>query len=118
MVDSCPPAGLSVLDDWVFGFGWVCLESSLPPATSESDSFIQSSLKEIVGGGRGDTIYFLVYDFSRFHHNNFRDTINWECIVKNDCITSRLIELQSFTLSKLYFDPIHSILVSFPLLLV
>ena len=26
-------------------------------------------------------IYFLVYDLSRFHHNNFRDTTSWECIV-------------------------------------
>ena len=41
----------------------------------------------------------------------------WECIVKDDCITSCLTELQSFSLSKLYIDPIHRILVSFPLLL-
>ena len=46
-------------------------------------------------------IYFLVCDFSRFHHNNFRDTISWECIAKDDCITSCLIELQSSSLSKL-----------------
>ena len=25
--------------------------------------------------------------------NNFRDTISWECIVKNDSVRSRLIEL-------------------------
>ena len=73
--------------------------SLLLPATSESNSFIQISLEEIVGGGRGD-IYFLVCDFARFHHNNFRDTISWECIVKDDCITSCLIEFESFTLSK------------------
>ena len=58
-------------------------------------------------------IYFLVYDLSRFHHNNFRDTISWECIVKDDSITSCLIELQCLTLSKLYIDPIHRVLVSF-----
>ena len=29
---------------------------------------------------------FLVHDFSRFHHNNFRDIISRECIVKDDCI--------------------------------
>ena len=28
------------------------------PATSESKSFLQLSLKEIVGGGRGDTFSF------------------------------------------------------------
>ena len=32
--------------------------SLLLPATSESNSFIQLSLKEIVGGGRGDTKTF------------------------------------------------------------
>ena len=62
-------------------------------------------------------IYFLVYDFSRFHHNNFRDTISWECIVKDDCITSCLIEFQSFTLSKLHIDPVNRVLMSSPLLL-
>ena len=52
-----------------------------------------------------------------FHHNNFRDTVSWECIVKDDWITSCLIILQSFSFSRLYIDPIHRILVSFPLLL-
>ena len=37
---------VSILNRWV---------SLLLPATSESNSFIQLSLKEIVGGGRGDT---------------------------------------------------------------
>ena len=59
------------------------------------------------------THIFLVFDFSRFHHNNFRDTISWECIVKDDCITSCLIEFESFTLSKLQIDPIHRVLVFF-----
>ena len=62
-------------------------------------------------------MYFLACDLSRFHHNSFRETINWKCIVKDDCTTSCLIELQSFSLSKLYIDPIHRILVPFPLLL-
>ena len=109
-MDSCPPAGLSVLDNWVFGFGWIRWVSLLLPATSESNSFIQLSLKEIVGGGRSDTYTFLVYDFSRFHH--FRDTISWECIVKDDCVRSCLIELHSFLLSKFYVDPIHCFDVS------
>ena len=61
--------------------------------------------------------YLLVYDFWRFHHNNFRNTISWECIVKDDSVRSCLIELQSFLLSKFYVDQIHRFLVSFPLLL-
>ena len=32
-------------------------------------------------------ICFLAFDFSIFHHNNFRDSIYWECVVKDDCIT-------------------------------
>ena len=53
-VDCCPPTGLTVLDNWVFGFGWIRWVSLLLPDTSESNSFIQLSLKEIVGGGRCD----------------------------------------------------------------
>ena len=35
--------GLSVLDNWVFDFGWIRWESLLLPATSESNSSIQLS---------------------------------------------------------------------------
>ena len=42
--------------------------------------------------------------FSSFHHNSFRDTISWECVVKDDCGQSCLIELKSFLLSKFYVD--------------
>ena len=38
-VDSNPPTGLTVLDNWVFGFGWIRWVSLLLPATSESKSF-------------------------------------------------------------------------------
>ena len=55
-----------------------------------------------------------VYDFSSFHPNNFRKTISWECIVKNDSVRSRLIELQSFLLSKFNIDPIHRVLMFLP----
>ena len=57
-MDFAPSTGLTVLDNWVFGFGWIRLVSLVPPATSESTSFIRLSLKEIVGGGRGDTFTF------------------------------------------------------------
>ena len=43
-VDSCPPTGLHVLDNWVFGFCWIRWVSLLLPATSESNSFVQLSL--------------------------------------------------------------------------
>ena len=52
-------------------------------------------------------IYFFVCDFSSFHPNNFRNTMSWKCIVKNDSVRSNLIELQSFLLSKFEIDPIH-----------
>ena len=47
-----------------------------------------------------------VYDSFRFHHNCFRDTLSWECIVEDDCVRSCLIELQSFSSTKLYIDPV------------
>ena len=50
-------------------------------------------------------VYFLVNDFSSFHPNNFRNTISWECFVKNDSVRSCLIELQSFLQSKIDVDP-------------
>ena len=59
-------------------------------------------------------INFFVYDFSIFHPNNFRDTISWECLVKNDGDRSRLIELQSFLLRKFDVDPIHRVLMFLP----
>ena len=59
-------------------------------------------------------IYFLENDFCSFHPNYFRDTISWECIVKNDCVRSRLIELQSILLSQFDIDPTHSVLMFLP----
>ena len=59
-------------------------------------------------------LYLLVYDFSSFHPTNIRNSISWECFVKNDCVRSCLIELQSFLLSKVDVDPIHRILMSLP----
>ena len=42
-------------------------------------------------------------------------TISWERIVYDDCVRLCLIVLQSFPLSKLYVDPIHNVLMHFPL---
>ena len=60
-------------------------------------------------------MHFLVNDFFRFHHNCFRDTMNWECIVEDNCVRSCLIELKSFLLTKFDVEPIQRILVHFPL---
>ena len=43
---------------WQLGFGWIRWESLLLSATSEPNSFIQLTLKEIFGGGRGDAHTF------------------------------------------------------------
>ena len=53
------PKLVSCSYNWIWGL-WVgfCWESSPPPATSEPNSFIQLSLKEIFGGGRGDAYTF------------------------------------------------------------
>ena len=98
--------GFPVLHWSGFGFGWLDWElfacrATSPSgcrATSEPNSFIQSCFKEIFGGGRGDA-----YTFSYMTSPvsiNFRDTISWECFVKNDGVRSCLIELQSFLQSK------------------
>ena len=48
-----------MLDNWVLDFGWICLESSLHPAISESNSVYPIIVeRNIVGGGRGDTYTF------------------------------------------------------------
>ena len=39
-VNCCSPTGLTVLDKWVFGFGWIRWVSLLLPAISESNSLI------------------------------------------------------------------------------
>ena len=59
-------------------------------------------------------MYFLVNDFSRIHHDSLRDTISWKRFVKDDCVRSCLIELESFLLSKLDVNPIHSVLMFLP----
>ena len=97
---------------WVFGLGL------LGVFTTSSNFWTQFFHPIIFEGNRRWWSrwhkYFLVYDFFRIHHNCFRDTISWECIVEDDCIRSCLIELQSCSLSKFDVDPIHRVLVSFP----
>ena len=62
-------------------------------------------------------IYFLVYNFTSFLLDSLRDTISWECVAKDDCVRSCLIELKSFLLSKFDVDPINRVLMYFPLFL-
>ena len=56
----------------------------------------------------------LVYAFSSFHPNNFRNTTRWKCFLKDDCIRSSLIKLQYFPHSKIDVDPIYCVLMSLP----
>ena len=70
--------------------------------------------KEIFRGGRGDAYTLSFFDFSRSHHDSLRDTISWERVVKDDCVRSCLIKLQSFLLSKFDVNPIHSVLMFLP----
>ena len=62
-------------------------------------------------------MYFLVYDFSSFHHDSLRDTISWEGVVEDDDVRSCLMELNTFLLSKFDVDPIHRVLMFLPLFL-
>ena len=104
LVDSCPPARLPVLSNWGFWY-WLGL---LGVFTTSSNIRIQIAHPIIfVGNFRWWSrwhLFLLVYNLFRFHQNRFRDTIGWECIVEADCVRSCLIELQSFSLSKLNID--------------
>ena len=106
---GCSLTGLSVLDNWVFDF-WLDL---LGVFTTSRNFWAQFFHPIIFEGNRRRRSrwrrYFLVYDFSSFHHDSLRDTISQECIVKDDCVRSCLIELKSFLLSKFDVDPIHSV---------
>ena len=59
-------------------------------------------------------MYTFSYNFSSFHPNNFRNTISWKCLMKNDGVCSSLIELQSFLHSKIDVDPIHRVMMFNP----
>ena len=45
---------------------------------------------------------------------SFGNTISWKSFMKNDCVQSSLIELQSFPQSKIDVDPIRCVLMSLP----
>ena len=80
--------------NWVFGF-WLCL---LGVFTTSSNFWTQLFHPIVFKGNLRRRprwrIYFLVKDFSSFHHDSLRDTISWECVVKDDCVRSCLIELE------------------------
>ena len=92
--------GLAVLSWFGFVFGWVGWELCL------SNKFWTQFLHPIMFQGNlwrrpRWCMHFFVYDLSSFHPNNFRDTIIWQCFVKNDGVRSCLIELQSFLQGKI-----------------
>ena len=74
-VSCCSPTGLTVL--------WL---DSLGIFAASSNFWIQFFHPIIFEGNRWKKPRwhknFVVFDFSRFHHNSCRDTISWECIVK------------------------------------
>ena len=106
--------GLLVLTIGFWVFGWVCSESSPPQQISEPKFFHPIILKRNFWRRSRKCIYFLVNSFSRFHHDSLRETISWECVVKDDCVRSSLIEFQSFLVSKFDVDPIHRVLMFLP----
>ena len=107
------------LRSWYLGF-WFWLDS-LGVLAASSYFWIQFFHPITLEGNRRRPrwhIYFLVYDFTSFHHNNFWDTISWKRVVKNDSVRSCLIEPQSFVLSKLHVDPNALCLGVFPRFLI
>ena len=104
--------GLTVFDTWVFGF-WLDLLGVFTTSNFWTQFFHPIVFKGNLWRRSRWRKSILVFDFSSFDHNSFRDTISWECVVKDDCVRSCLIELNFFLLSKLYFDPIHRVFWSF-----
>ena len=54
----------------------------------------------------------MTHILSRIHLDSLRDTISWECVVMDDVVRSRLIELKSFLFSKFDIDPLQCFDVS------
>ena len=102
---------------WIFGFGLGLLGFF----TSSSNFWTHFIHPNVIKRNHRKRlrwrIYCLLNDFSSFHHNNFRDATSWECVEKDDCVRSCLIELTSFLLRKFDVDPIQSVLMFLPLFL-
>ena len=78
---------------------------------------LRSCFKEIFGGGRGDK-YCLSKQFLSISQSfSSYNAIGWKCSLKNNCVRSCLIELQSFSDSKIDIDPKYRILMSLPCIL-
>ena len=91
---GCSLTSLSVLDNWVFGFWLGLLEIFTTSSNFWTQFFHPLSWKEIFGGGRGDA-----YTFSKKISPDpitIASGIHWECVVKDDCNRSCLIELKHF----------------------
>ena len=88
-----PFTGLTVLDNWMFCFWLGLLGVFVTSSNFWTQFFHPIVFKGNLRRRSRWCTYFLVYDFSSFHHDSLRDTIGWECIVKNDGVLSRLIEL-------------------------
>ena len=86
---------LPVLDNCVFDLGWFFWWVFPTSSNFWTQFFHPIIFKKNLWRRSKWRIYFLVNDFSGFHHNSFRDTISWECVVKDDCVRSCLIELKS-----------------------
>ena len=92
-------------NNWIFGL-WLGLLWVFP---TSSNSWTQFFHPIVFVGNFWLSSRWLMHDFFKFQHNCFRDAINWVFLVEDDCVRSCLTELQSFSLSKLYIDPIHRI---------
>ena len=92
-------------NNWIFGL-WLGLLGVFPTSSNFWIQFFPPiTFKENLWRRSRWRIYFLVYDFSRSHHDCFRDRSSWERVMKDDC---------ALHLSKVDVDPIHSVLLFLP----
>ena len=101
-------------NNWIFGL-WLGLLGVFTTSSNFWNPILSStclwrkSLEEVEV-----TQNLFVNDFSRSRPDGLRNTISWECFVKNDSVRSCLTELQSFLQSKFDVNPIHSVLMFLP----
>ena len=134
----------SMSSSFTIDCSWFCVhESRQTTGLSVLSWFVSSSTLKFVRSAQGKLVsrsimiwdwvwlawlwtFGLLHNFSIWFSSNFWTQLFhpimfqrnlWRvtrCVAEDDCVRSCLIELQSFPLSKLYVDAIHSIVMSLP----
>ena len=103
-----------IIEFWVLvGFvGSLCCFQRLLNPISSSNYLDKKSLEEV------EVTHILSsFIISRFHHNNFRDTISWECVGKRWLHSILFDRTSILSVEQVVYRPRHRVLMSIPLFL-